>query len=69
MRGGADGAAVRFSDGANNTLVNRGQLGDVTDLTLNTIAGTDNNEAIDNYGTLAGIFDLGGGTNRFKRQQ
>lgn len=65
VRGGAEGAAVRFTDGANNTLVNRGVLGDVTLLHLQTIAGGDHNEAVDNYGTFAGTFDLGAGSNSF----
>ncbi|MFC4314442.1 hypothetical protein ACFPN2_35580 [Steroidobacter flavus] len=65
VRGGAEGAAVRFTDGANNTLVNRGELGDKTLLTLQAIAGGDYNEAVDNYGTLAGNFDLGAGSNSF----
>ncbi|WP_116810539.1 autotransporter outer membrane beta-barrel domain-containing protein [Steroidobacter cummioxidans] len=65
VRGGAEGAAVRFIDGANNTLVNRGVLGDATLLHLQTIAGGDHNETVDNYGTFAGTFDLGGGSNSF----
>ncbi|HEY5755346.1 MAG TPA: hypothetical protein VIU34_05955 [Steroidobacter sp.] len=69
VRAGAEGAAVRFTDGANNTLVNRGVLGDPTLLNLQTIAGGDRNEAIDNYGTFAGTFDLGGGSNSFLNRE
>lgn len=65
IRGGAEGAAVRFVDGANNTLVNRGELGNTDALNTLTIAGSDRNETIDNYGTLAGTIDLGAGSNAF----
>jgi hypothetical protein len=65
IRGGAESAAVRFVDGANNTLVNRGQVGDDQALHTLAILGGDQNETIDNYGLLAGNFDLGAGTNAF----
>jgi hypothetical protein len=65
VRGGAEAAAVRFVDGADNTLINRGELGNVEALNTLTIAGSQYNEVIDNFGTFAGTFDLGAGTNRF----
>ncbi len=68
VRGGADGAAVRFTDGANNTLVNRGVLGNVMLLDSMTVAGGSANETVDNYNTFAGTFDLGGGSNAFSNR-
>jgi hypothetical protein len=65
VRGGAEGAAVRFIDGANNTLVNRGEVGNTDALSTLSVAGGERNETIDNYGTLAGTVDLGAGTNAF----
>ena len=66
VSGGAGaGAAIRFIDGHNNTLVNYGTLTTVKGLDGITIIGGSGNETFDNYGTLEGRIDLGGGINAF----
>jgi hypothetical protein len=59
------GAAVRFIDGNNNTLVNYGTLTTAKGLTGITVVGGSGNETFDNYGTFVGLFELGGGINAF----
>ncbi|MDB5735473.1 MAG: Outer rane autotransporter barrel [Alphaproteobacteria bacterium] len=59
------GAAVRFIDGNNNTLVNYGTLTTAKGLSGITVVGGSGNETFDNYGTFVGLFDLGGGVNAF----
>jgi hypothetical protein len=63
VRGGSgEGAGVKFLDGKDNTLLNRGMI---SALSGNAIVGGDQNEAVDNYGTVSGSVMLGGGVNRF----
>jgi hypothetical protein len=59
------GAAVRFIDGNNNTLVNYGTLTTAKGLDGITVVGGSGNETFDNYGTLIGQVELGGGVNAF----
>jgi hypothetical protein len=65
VSGGHGGAAVRFTDGANNLLENHATVITADDLAGMTVAGGTGNEAIENYGTFGGQFNLGGGTNSF----
>ena len=60
------GAAIRFIDGNNNTLVNNGTLTTAKGVDGVTVIGGSGNETFDNYGTLIGQIDLGGGTNIFR---
>jgi hypothetical protein len=64
--GAGDGAAIRFIDGHNNTLVNYGTLTTVKGLEGVTVIGGDGNETFDNYGVLIGRVQLGGGVNLFR---
>jgi outer membrane autotransporter protein len=66
VRGGSgSGAGVKFLDGKDNTLVNRGSI---SALSGNAIVGGDGNETVDNYGTVIGSVDLGAGSNAFNNQ-
>jgi hypothetical protein len=62
------GAAINFRDGKNNTLINRGTVGDTSDLTRMAVLGEIGNEAITNFGVFAGNINLGGGTNTLTNQ-
>jgi len=64
--GTGSGAAVRFIDGRNNTLVNYGTLTTAKGLQGVTVIGGSGNETFDNYGNLIGQVQLGGGTNIFR---
>ncbi|MGH8186277.1 MAG: hypothetical protein ACREUC_06915, partial [Steroidobacteraceae bacterium] len=69
VRGGTEtGAAVRFIDGADNTLTNRGEIGRLDELARVTVAGGEGNEAIENFGRVLGSMSLGGGTNTFQNR-
>jgi hypothetical protein len=60
--GSGEGAAIRFSGGAANTLENRGTL-----LAWSGIAvlGTTGDDHVENHGTIYGEIDLGAGANAF----
>jgi hypothetical protein len=62
------GAAINFRDGRNNSLINRGTVGDVSDLTRMAILGEIGNEAITNSGAFFGNMNLGAGANSFVNQ-
>ena len=60
--GSGSGAAVKFLDGKDNTLDNRGAI---SALSGNAIIGGDGNETINNYGIVTGSVGLGAGRNVF----
>ena len=79
LHGGAitsvQGVGIEFSDGADNTLTIRGPVtisgaGDTGTDIFADVRGDDNNETIDNYGTLTtpGTIDLGAGDNAFNNK-
>lgn len=63
--GSGSGAGVRFLDGAANTLTNRGRIGALSGL---AVAGSATAETIENFGTIVGNVDLGGGANAFNNR-
>jgi len=63
--GSGTGAAVRFLEGSTNTLTSYGTITSKDGAAGNAIIGTSGNDAINNYGTVTGIVDLGTGTNSF----
>ena len=66
VRGGSGaGAGVRLVGGANNTLTNRGSI---SALSGSAILGGGNGDTIQNFGTVTGSVDLGGGANAFHNQ-
>ena len=58
-------AAVRFADGADNTLQNFSTVTTVSGVRGTAMIGASGNETINNYGTVTGSVDLGGGHNAF----
>ena len=63
VQGGSEsGAAVKFLDGKDNVLINRGVIQALSD---NALFGGDGNETIDNYGVVNGSIELGAGNNSF----
>ncbi len=64
--GSGAGDGVRFRDGTTNRLIN---YGTITTRGENAVEGTGNgHETVDNYGTITGNVDLGGGTNAFNNR-
>ncbi|MBN2468986.1 MAG: autotransporter domain-containing protein, partial [Deltaproteobacteria bacterium] len=63
--GSGTGAAVRITEGSTNTLTSYGTITSKDGVAGNAIIGTSGNDAINNYGTVTGIVDLGTGTNAF----
>ena len=63
--GSGTGAAVRFIGGSTNTLTNYGTLTTAKGYNGVTVVGGSGNEDFENYGTLVGQVQLGGGTNVF----
>jgi uncharacterized protein with beta-barrel porin domain len=61
--GTGSGVGVRFLDGVNNTLVNYGSVTTVGALSGTAVSGTGANDRIDNYGSIIGSVNLGGGGN------
>jgi hypothetical protein len=69
VRGGTQaGAAVNFNGGQNNSLINRGSMGRLDELGRFAIAGGNGNEAIRNFGVLAGNVSLGSGSNQLSNE-
>jgi len=66
LGGSGTGVGVHFAEGADNTLTNDGI---VTALSGNAIIGDSGNETIDNYGTIGGSVELGGGVNTFNNYE
>jgi len=58
-------AAVRFADGADNTVQNFSTIAAANGVAGTAIVGADGNETINNYGTIIGAVDLGAGQNAF----
>jgi uncharacterized protein with beta-barrel porin domain len=67
--GTGSGAGVRFSGGADNLLVNRGNLTTLIGSAGTVVAGTGGNETIENYGTLVGGVNLGSGNNALNNRE
>jgi len=65
LGGSYSGAAVRFADGNINTLTNRGTLAAGAGVSGTTVIGGAGHERVNNFGTVIGSLDLGGGTNAF----
>ena len=66
VRGGTgDAAGVYLHDGKDNVITNQGTIGSVAGLAGNAILGTGGNDAVVNFGIVAGNLGLGAGTNRF----
>ncbi|HUL52995.1 MAG TPA: autotransporter outer membrane beta-barrel domain-containing protein, partial [Opitutaceae bacterium] len=63
--GGAGGAAVWLSGGANNHVISHGLVTTRDGIAGTTIRGTSGNDWFDNYGTFYGQFALGSGNDRF----
>ncbi|MBW2559376.1 MAG: hypothetical protein JRE40_00830, partial [Deltaproteobacteria bacterium] len=63
--GSGTGTAVRIMEGSTNTLTSYGTITSKDGAAGNAIIGTSGNDAINNYGTVTGIVDLGTGTNSF----
>ncbi len=61
--GSGASAGVRIEDGAVNALINCGTITTLDGTTGVAIRGGDGNETVENYGTLIGQVDLGGGVN------
>jgi uncharacterized protein with beta-barrel porin domain len=66
--GSGTGVGVRFMDGADNILTNRGAVTTVGGIAGMAISGTTGNETIENYGTVTGSVDLGTGNNSFENK-
>lgn len=62
LGGSGDSSGLRFLDGQNNRLENRGTLSTLNGVDGWAIRAGSGNETIDNYGTIIGSIDLAGGT-------
>ncbi len=63
VRGGSgSGVGVNFDGGADNTLINHGNI---SALSGTAIRGSGGNDVVDNYGTVIGGVHLGAGSNAF----
>ncbi|NOZ32851.1 MAG: hypothetical protein GXP01_07220, partial [Alphaproteobacteria bacterium] len=69
MGGSGTGVGVHFAGGRDNMLVNHALLMTADDPNGMAILGTNGNERIDNFGTVIGNVDLGGGSNTFINHQ
>ena len=66
VRGGlANSAGVYFMDGAVNSLDNYGTITALNGIAGTAVRATDGSETINNFGTISGAVDLGGGNNTF----
>ena len=64
VRGGSGaGTAVRILEGANNRLDNFGIILNKDDVQGNGVIATSGNDTVNNFGTIIGSVDLGGGVN------
>jgi uncharacterized protein YhjY with autotransporter beta-barrel domain len=59
------GSGVLFSNGAANTLTNRGAITTADGISGTAIGGNTGSEAVHNFGTVIGSVDLGAGVNAF----
>ena len=65
MGGTGTGAGVRFADGVQNVLNNRGTITTFNGITGTAIVGGAGTETINNFGTVRGSVNLGAGANLF----
>ncbi|MGE5303856.1 MAG: hypothetical protein ACM3TN_11070 [Alphaproteobacteria bacterium] len=61
-------SGIAIFDGANNSVSNHGEITTLSGVAGNAIFATTGNDKIDNFGTVTGSVDLGGGSNAFNNK-